>query len=61
MRTRLYRNDRIIAVIHNMFFVGESNLFATRFANIFRRRGVSPVRYEVPLPLVCLVTTAVSW
>lgn len=61
MRSRAYRNDWIIMVICDMFFVGGSNSFATRFDNIFRQGGVSPVRHEIPLPLVCLVATAVSW
>lgn len=61
MCTCPYCNDRIITVIHNMSFIRGTNSFSTCFANIFRQCGISPVHHEIPLPLVCLVATAVSW
>jgi len=36
--------------------------FVNLFSRIFTiQDGISPVRCEVPLPMVCLVATGVSW
>ena len=61
MRTRPYRNDRIITVIRDMFFTGGAASFARRFRFLF------PVfegcngeeKLEVPIAMVALVATAV--
>jgi len=62
MRTRPYRNDRIITVIRDMFFMGGTNAYVHRFINLFEQyRGDDGViRREVPVPMVALVATAVS-
>ncbi|KAN0127723.1 hypothetical protein V8E53_014443, partial [Lactarius tabidus] len=60
MRSRPYRNDRIIAVIRNMYFSGGAMSFARKFQYLFPmyecREGEK--RYEVPAPMVALVATA---
>jgi hypothetical protein len=61
MRTRPYRNDRIIMVIRDMFFAGGATSFAQRFQYLFPTYEVShgeEVR-EVPVVMVALVATAV--
>jgi len=62
MRTRPYRNLRIIKVICEMFFTGGMSSFANRFRDDFPSHlgndGVE-VR-EVPMAMVALVATAVS-
>ncbi|KAI9448875.1 hypothetical protein BJY52DRAFT_1193093 [Lactarius psammicola] len=60
MRSRPYRNHRIITVIRDMFFTGGSTSFARQFQYLFPtyecREGV--VNHEVPVPMVALVATA---
>jgi len=61
-RTLPFRNARIISVLRERFFTGGSMLFVNLFSRIFTiQDGISPVRREVPLPMVCLVATGVSW
>jgi hypothetical protein len=62
MRSRPYRNDRIITVIRDLYFSGGSTSFASRFHHIFPvfRDSEAKPRYEVPIPMVALVATAVS-
>lgn len=65
MRSRPYRNSRIINVIRDMFFTGGAKSFASRFESEFptfeRLDGVTV--QEVPVSMVALVSTAVcgSW
>ncbi|KAN0129043.1 hypothetical protein V8E53_013193 [Lactarius tabidus] len=60
MRTRPYRNDRIINVIRDMFFAGGAASFARRFRYLFptyeARHGEETL--EVPIVMVALVATA---
>ena len=62
MRTRPYRNDRIINVIRDMFFAGGATSFAWRFRFLFPtfegRNGDE--KMEVPIAMVALVATAVT-
>jgi hypothetical protein len=62
MRSRPYRNDRIIAIIRDMYFSGGAMSFARKFQYLFptyeTREG--NISYKVPLPMVALVATAVS-
>jgi hypothetical protein len=62
MRSRPYRNDRIIAVIRDMYFSGGAMSFAQKFQYLFPmyecREGEK--RYEVPALMVALFTTVVS-
>ena len=62
MRTRPYRNDRIINVIRDMFFAGGATSFARRFQFLFPtfegRNGDE--KMEVPIAMVALVATAVT-
>ncbi|KAF8267786.1 hypothetical protein EI94DRAFT_1801196 [Lactarius quietus] len=59
-RSLLYRNERIIAVIRDLYFTGGSTYFASKFGHLF------PVHFgdngllshEVPVPMVALVVTA---
>ncbi|KAF8260805.1 hypothetical protein EI94DRAFT_1833669 [Lactarius quietus] len=59
-RSQPYRNERIIAVIRELYFTGGSASFASRFGHLF------PVHFgdngrpsrEVPVPMVALVATA---
>ena len=61
-RTLAYRNDWIIMALHKSFFSGGSTSFAMRFDRLFTSQdGISSVRRQVPLPMVSLVATAVSW
>jgi len=61
-RSQPYRNERIVAVIRELYFTGGSASFASRFGHLF------PVHFgdngqpsrEVPVPMVALVATAVS-
>ncbi|KAN0109460.1 hypothetical protein V8E52_009254 [Russula decolorans] len=60
-RSQPYRNERIINVIHNMYFTGGVSSFARRFNNMFVRfrddqGAMIPV---VPDAMVALVATAV--
>jgi len=58
----LYHNNRIITAIRELFFSGGATSFATcyrgRFAQVHEDSSIS---YEVPMPLVALVSTSVSW
>ena len=57
-----YRNDRIITVIRDLFFSGGRASFATRYDALFtRHHGDSSVTREVPMAMVCLVATGVSF
>ncbi|KAI9444390.1 hypothetical protein BJY52DRAFT_1194415 [Lactarius psammicola] len=60
MRSKPYRNRRIIDAIHNLFFSGGRTSFANRFNYLFPSsetlNGVTV--YEVPVPMVALVATA---
>jgi Domain of unknown function (DUF6532) len=61
MRTRPYRNDRIISVIRDLYFTGGAISFSRRFASLFPTHTSlhgENVR-EVPIPMVALVATAV--
>ena len=61
MRSRPYRNDRIIRVIRELYFTGGSSSFAARFEHLFRRTQGhgGGITYEVPVPMVALVVTGV--
>lgn len=61
MRTRPYRNDRIIAATRELYFTGRSAL-ASRFVDRFpvSEDGNGVSKREVPIPMVALVATAVS-
>jgi len=62
MRTRPYRNGRIITALQELYFTGGALSFATRFDRLFiRQDGNSPVTRQVPLAMVSLVATAVSY
>ncbi|KAN0141184.1 hypothetical protein V8E53_000940 [Lactarius tabidus] len=60
MRTRPYRNDRIITIIRDMFFTGGASSFARRFRYLFPTfEGPHAEQiYEVPIAMVALVATA---
>jgi hypothetical protein len=61
MRSRPYRNDRIIIAIRDLYFFGDSSL-VVRFGELFplcQNEDGSTSR-EVPIPMVALVSTAVS-
>lgn len=61
MRTRPYRNDRIITVMRDLFFSGGTTSFAARYDALFiKHRDDGSVTHEVPITLVSLVATAVS-
>ena len=62
MRTRPYRNPRIIAVMHNLYFTGGTSSFAHRFRRQFptHESDDGKVMRQVPIPMVALVATAVS-
>jgi hypothetical protein len=62
MRTRPYRNKRIISIIHNLYFVGGPSSFAHRFRRQFPKHVAEDgnMTREVPIPMVALVATAVS-
>ena len=61
-RSLPYRNDRIITVIWDLYFLGGTNTFASQFKDLFPiHRGINAeLRREVPIPMVALVATAVS-
>ena len=49
MRTRPYRNDRIITVLRELYFTGGSTSFASRFDGHFPiDNGTSAVTREIP-------------
>ena len=62
MRSRPYRNERIISALRDLYFTGGSTSFARRFLYLFptweSREG--EISHEVPIPMVALVATAVS-
>ena len=62
MRSRPYRNKRIISAIRDLYFTGGSNTFARRFVYLFPtcEGGKGEISREVPIPMVALVATAVS-
>jgi len=62
MRSKLYRNVRIITVIRNLFFTGGTLAYAHRYDHKFPRfRGNDGVVVrEVPAAMLALVATAVS-
>lgn len=62
MRTKLYRNERIVTVMRNSFFVGGTLAYAHRYYHKFPKfRGNDGVLVcEVPAPMLALVATAVS-
>jgi hypothetical protein len=62
MRTRPYRNSRIIQVIRDLYFTGGGNAFVNRFGNRFPtfQGDDGVVVREVPIAMVALVATAVS-
>jgi len=59
MRTRPYRNTRIITVIRDLYFAGGTQSFCNRFVRLFPKyeddHGVEV--YEAPIPMVALVAT----
>ena len=57
MRSKPYRNEQIITAIRELYFTGGSASFASRFKSRFPTHQGS---YEVPMPMVALVSTAVS-
>lgn len=61
LRSRPYRNDRIISVIRSLYFMGGVKSFASRFASRFPLHpGANGVLVrEVPIAMVALVSTAV--
>ena len=61
MRTRPYRNERIISVIRDLYFTGGVASFASQFASLLPTHtslNGENLR-EVPIPMVALVATAV--
>ena len=62
MRTRPYRNPRIIAVLRDLYFSGGTSSFAHRFRRQFpvHESDGGTVMREMPVPMVALVATAVS-
>ena len=62
MRTKPYRNSRIISVIRDLYFAGGVGSFAERFASRFAtHQGLDGViTREVPVSMVALVATAVG-
>ena len=63
MRSRPYRNERIISALRNLYFTGGNNSFASRFRYLFptyQLREGTDTSLEVPIPMVALVATAVS-
>ena len=62
MRSKPYRNDRIIMVIRDMFFTGGATSFAQHFKYLFPTYEIShgEKACEVPVTMVALVATAVS-
>lgn len=62
MRSRPYRNDRIITAIRALYFAGGTKSFAKRFQYLFPTYEVreGEVVREVPVHMVALVATAVS-
>jgi hypothetical protein len=63
MRLRPYRNDRIINAIRDLYFSGGHMSFASRCSSHFPScdHCDNVTRREVPVPMVALVATAVSF
>ena len=62
MRSRPYRNPWIITAIRNLYFTGGHMSFAHRFRHLFPKEELNKVvKYEVPMPMVALVATAVCF
>jgi hypothetical protein len=61
MRSKPYRNERIVEVLRDLFFVGGSLSYANRYANKFPEVTGSDgvAAREVPVCMVALVATAV--
>ena len=61
MRTKLYRNQRIIRVIHDLFFTGGVSAYAHRFDSEFPRfEGPDGVKVPLlPTAMLALVATVV--
>lgn len=62
MRTKPYRNRRIISVMRDLYFIGGVHSFAHRYRErIATWEGDDgEVVYEAPVAMVALVATAVS-
>jgi hypothetical protein len=61
MRTRPYRNGRIIAALRELYFSGGRQSFASRYDHLFiRQDGNSSANRELPIPMVSLIATGVS-
>ena len=64
MRSRPYRNDWVISALRNLYLTGGTNLFARRFMYLFltyELREGGDLKQEVPIHMVALVATAVSF
>jgi hypothetical protein len=63
MRSRPYRNDRIINAIRDLYFSGGHMSFASRCSSHFPScdHCDNVTRREVPVPMVALVATVVSF
>jgi hypothetical protein len=62
MRTRPYRNERIITVLRDLIFSGGASSFATRHeAHFPRQYAGSSIIFEVPIAMVALFATGVCW
>jgi len=60
MRSKPYRNDRIISVIRDMYFRGGRASFVSLYDYLFENtEDPEATTYEVPIPMVALVATAV--
>ena len=61
-RTLPYCNDWIITAIQDLFFSSGTTSFAMCYRGCFAQvHEDSSVSYKVPMPLVALVVTGVSW
>jgi len=59
MRSKPYRNDRIISVIRDMYFRGGRASFVSLYDYLFENtEDPEATTYEVPIPMVALVATA---
>jgi Domain of unknown function (DUF6532) len=62
MRSKPYRNDRIISVIRDMYFSGGRLSFATRYNYLFQStEDDNTTVSKVPIPMVALAATAVRF
>jgi hypothetical protein len=63
MRSHPYHNDRIINAIRDLYFSGGHMPFASRFGSYFPScdHCDNVTRREVPIAMVALVATAVSF